>query len=129
MDEFEHFVKIVKPDGTTREVPLGSWNELLAERVLDAGCTFELPKVAENSTRTWYGGDGIVKPKKLDVENSISDLSDSEIYDLLKCLDDEEMIKKHILIKESVENKFKASGFLDDRNRNNAEILIKRYSK
>lgn len=42
-DEWSQYVRVIRADGTVRQVPLGAWNSGLAQRVLEAGGRFELP--------------------------------------------------------------------------------------
>jgi len=127
MDMWDFFVKITRPDGTERELPYGSWNQELAQRLLDASCTFELPEIPEGSLTPWYGGENIRKPEKPKKRsNSLSELSDSEIVEILSDLD-EEFTEKETDAANYVESYFGKFKYLTDKSRSIAERLVKKY--
>ncbi|MDF1665297.1 MAG: hypothetical protein P1V97_26275 [Planctomycetota bacterium] len=44
VDEWNLFARVIRADGSERQVPMGSWNSGLAQRVLESGGRFELPE-------------------------------------------------------------------------------------
>jgi len=72
MSDWDRYVIVTRADGTTSTVPLATWNQELAQRVLDAGGSYTLPEeAAVDKTRPVFVMKSI---QDHDEDDGISDL-------------------------------------------------------
>lgn len=125
MDIWDFKVKVIRTDGSVREIPYPSWNQELADRMTEAGFTFELPELPTESMPVWYGCENVRKPPKI-TSSPISALSDSELIDILSDVE-EELTEKEAAVCIITKEYYMKFGFLTQKNRKKAERLAKKY--